>query len=498
MTTDSLYNLDTIANQVMLERGFIPGFPPLVSKETDALASPSIPIPQINAKDLRKLLWFSLDNDDSRDLDQLTFAETIGSEGYRIYIAVACVDLLVKKDSPIDNRAANNTTSVYTPTKIFPMLPEKLSTGLTSLNPNEDRLAVVFQGELSTEGQLKDYTVYLAYVHNYAQLAYDNISEWLDSGGPTPAHIAGVSGLEDQIRLQDAVAHKLALLRHTEGALSLETIEPKTILFEGIPIDIKPTPKNRGRLLIENFMIIANMISAKFAQDHSLAFIRRVVTIPKRWDKIVAIAQEHGETLPETPNSVALEKFLLKQKAADPVAFPDLSLTIIKLLGSGEYKVEASGKDVPGHFGLAVRDYSHSTAPNRRFPDLITQRILLAALNNQSRPYSERELEALAAHCTQKEDDADKVERHMRKSAAALVLVNSIGKEYEGIITGAGEKGTWVRIFSPPVEGKVVKGANSVDVGDLVRVKLLHTDVLQGFIDFAEIAVIKPATSKSR
>ena len=486
MSSTQLFNLDTIAQQAMLEYGFIPSYPPAVMKETQAAAEPSFPISDFEAKDLRSLLWFSIDNDDSRDLDQLTYAETRPQGGYTIRIAVACVDLLVKKDSAVDNRAANNTTSVYTPTKTFPMLPEKFSTDLTSLNPNEDRFAVIFEGNLSADGTLEATSIYTAYVHNYAKLAYDAVSNWLD-GKEKPEIVASVKGLEEQVRLQDSIAHILAKLRHSQGALSLETIEPHTVLDNGIPVAIDFMPKNRGRLLIENFMIIANTISAKYASNNNLAFLRRVVTVPRRWDKIIQVAQEYGTQLPETPDSVALEKFLVKQRESNPVAFPDLSLTIIKLLGNGEYKVFVPGKSMPGHFGLALRDYTHSTAPNRRYPDLIVQRILLASLYKKELPYSQRDLENLASHCTKKEDEADKIERRMRKSAAALVLSNSIGKEYDCIVTGTGEKGTWVRVLNPPVEGKLVKGVESVDVGDRIRVKLVHTDVLQGFIDFVRV-----------
>lgn len=486
-TTNPLYNLDALAKKALIERGFIPDFPVAVIKETERLAEPSFPIPGYTTKDMRQLLWFSLDNDDSRDLDQLTYAEKLPAGGYKIYVAIACVDILVKKNSAIDNRAANNTTSIYTPTKIFPMLPEKLSTDLTSLNPNEDRVSMIFEGHLNADVSLESYSIYLGFVHNHAKLAYDAVSDWMDGKGPAPEKIKEVKGLEDQLRLQDSIAQALAKLRHTQGALSLDTIEPHTVLSDGIPVEIDLMPKNRGRLLIENFMILANTISARYATTHKLAFFRRVVVAPKRWDKIIKIAKEFGDILPETPDSIALEKFLVKRKKEDPVAFPDLSLTIIKLLGSGEYRVFYPGKESPGHFGLALRDYTHSTAPNRRFPDLIVQRILLSSLNNKEMPYSQNELETLAAHCTEKEDDADKVERKMRKSAAALVLSKDIGKEYEAIVTGTGEKGTWVRVLKPPVEGKLVKGLNSVDVGDKIRVKLLKTDVLNGYIDFGRI-----------
>lgn len=477
------YNMDELAALAMIGKGFIPGFPPEVVRETAAIAPPAFPIPGFQAQDLRNLLWFSLDNDDSRDLDQLTYAEKLPGGGYKIFVAVAYVDLLVKKDSAIDHRAENNTTSVYTPTKIFPMLPERLSTDLTSLNPGEDRVAVIFEGSLSSSCNLEKYSVYLAYVHNYAKLAYDAISHWLD-GKTAPEPVKRIPGMEEQIRLQDDIAQKLSQLRHLQGALSLETIEPHTVLDRGVPVAINLIPKNRGRLLIENFMIVANMISARFAQERNLAFLRRVVVVPKRWDKIIQVAQEKGTQLPQNPDSVALEKFLVKEKQRDPVSFPDLSLTIVKLLGSGEYQVIYPGQESPGHFGLALRDYTHSTAPNRRFPDLIVQRILVANLEKRTSPYTSEELDNLAAQCTKKEDDAEKVERKMRKSAAALVLSKDIGKTFDAIVTGASEKGTWVRILTPPVEGKLIKGASSVDVGDRIYVKLLHTDVANGFIDF--------------
>lgn len=478
------YNLDEIATRAMLDRNFIPGFPPAVQKETDRIKPFPIPVPNLEAKDLRKLLFFSIDNDDSKDLDQLTYAEDIGNGHYRLYIAVALVDSLVKQDSPIDNRAENNTTSVYTPTKIFPMLPEKLSTDLTSLNPHVDRVAMIFEGVYEPCNNLISYSVYIGYVHNYAQLAYDSLSAWLDGQGPMPTGIQNVPGLEDQIRLQDKIAEQLAECRSKAGQLSLETIELKTIVSDGEPVKLVESKPNRGKKLIEHFMIFANMISAQYSNDNKILSLRRVVVTPKRWDKIVEVAKEKGTILPENPNSLALDKFLVEQRQKEPETFPDLSLTIIKLLGRGEYRVAIPGQKSEGHFGLALREYSHSTAPNRRYPDLITQRLILAKLFNQSSPYDLKKLEALAAHCTQKEDDADKVERRMRKSAAALVLSDSIGKEFNAIVTGVGARGNWIRIFNPPVEGKLVQVNRPIDVGDHIKVKLVFTDVENGFIDF--------------
>jgi len=487
MNGNSTIDLTKIAHEAMIERGFIPDFSPAIYQEVSELKPLQISVSNTDTKDLRNLLWFSIDNDDSRDLDQLTYATNLPQGKNKIYVAVANVDSLVKSTSAINHRAEQNTTSVYTPTKIFPMLPEKLSTDLTSLNPNQDRLAIIFEGVLLPDGTLDEYSIYLGYVHNYAQLAYDGLSTWLDGNSPMPDKVKAVSGLETQIRLQDAISQQLATTRQKLGALSFETIEANPIIANGVPQSISKTVQNRARILIENFMIVANTISARYSEANKLSTFMRVVTTPKYWDKIVQVAAEYGEKLPMTPDAPALEQFLLKQKMKDPVRFPDLSLTVIKLLGRGEYQLSIPGKPSPGHFGLALKSYSQSTAPNRRFPDLITQRLLLASITKQPSPYTVDQLKDLAVHCTQKEDDADKIERRMKKSAAAIILSSSIGKEFDGIMTGCGEAGSWVRIFDPPVDGKLVKGFN-VDVGDRVRVKLIYTDPLKGFIDFTFVS----------
>lgn len=481
------FDLDVIAKQAMRDRDLLPDYSPKVLQEVSLLQKPTIPLSTMQARDMRNLLWFSVDNDDSKDLDQLTYAESLDGSKHRIRIAVANVSFLVRQNTAIDAHALHNTTSVYTPSEIFPMLPVRLSTDLTSLNPDEDRLALVFEGVISKEGALEDYSIYLAYVHNYAKLAYNSLSAWLDGTIPPPFPVDQMPGLAEQIRLQDSIAQQLHLFRQEQGTLSLETIEPQAVLSNGVVVDVKPVVVTRTRKLIENFMIVANTISAKYSEKHAIPQLRRVVVIPKRWDKIVAIAAERGERLPSEPNALALEKFLTKQKETDSLTYPDLSLTIIKLLGRGEYRVAIPGKPAPGHFGLALRDYTHSTAPNRRYPDLITQRILIASLTGQPLPYRNEELISLADHCTQKEDDAEKVERRMRKSAAALVLSPMIGKEFKAIVTGASDKGTWVRLLDPPTEGKLVKGGFNVDVGDHINVKLIHTDIWNGYIDFAKI-----------
>lgn len=476
-------DLTEIAKRSMLERRLLPDFPADVLKEANQISEAAIPdSPSI--KDMRNALWFSLDNDNSRDLDQITYAEKKDDQTYKIYIAIADVDSLVKKGSSIDRYAQQNTTSVYTPTKIFTMLPEKLSTDLTSLNEAKDRLALVAEMQVGPEGDLSDFSIYRAYVKNYAKLAYNSISAWLDGSQAPPDTVKNNQELQKQIRLQDEIARILRKRRHTHGALTLQTIEPQAIIEDQQVVDVIPAQKNRGQDLIEDFMIAANRTSVDFLNQHKLPSLRRIVRIPKRWDRILAIANELGETLPPEPDAKALDQFLVKRRQLDPLHFPDLSLTIIKLLGNGEYVVEYPGADPIGHFSLAVKHYTHSTAPNRRYPDLITQRMLKAVLEKQPIPYQSSELEMLAKHCTQKEDDAEKVERKMKKSATCLLLLSKINHAFDGLVTGAGPNGTWVRIIQPPIEGKLVKGFENVDVGDQITVKLIHVDVEKGFIDF--------------
>lgn len=478
-------NLTELAKKSMIERHLLPDFPLEVLKECEHLKSAAQPESSA-IKDMRQLLWFSLDNDNSRDLDQITYAEVIDG-GFKILVAVADVDSLVKKNSAIDSYARQNTTSVYTPTKIFTMLPEKLSTDLTSLNEGEDRLAIVAEMGVQKEGTLSAASIYRAYVKNQAKLAYNSVSDWLDHLAPPPEKVKDNPALGEQIRLQDSIAHILREYRHKFGALTLETIEPSAIVENQMVIDVVSEPKNRGKNLIEDFMIAANRSSVNFLVSHQSPSIRRVVRTPKRWDRIVQIALKYGTVLPSEPDAKALESFLKERFLVDRLHFPDLSLTIIKLLGRGEYIVEYPGEEPIGHFSLAVKGYTHSTAPNRRFPDLLTQRLLKAILENQPLPYSKKELEHLARHCSEKEDDADKVERKLKKSATCLLLTSKIHQEFDALVTGAAAKGTWVRIFHPPVEGKLIKGFEHVDVGDSIRVKLISVDVEKGFIDFVRV-----------
>jgi len=480
---DDRAHLSAIAHRVMIERGMEPDFSTAVKQELAEIRRPAEPAE--GARDLRELLWASIDNDDSRDLDQLTVAEPLARGQVKILVAIADVDALVRKDSAIDAHAAHNTTSVYTPAALFPMLPEALSTGLTSLNEDEDRMSVVADMVFAEDGALAGSDIYRARVRNHAKLAYHSVAAWLTGTGPAPRRIVEVRGLDENLRLQDGIAQKLAELRHRRGALSLESLEAKAV-FDGDAIaDLVLDRKDRAKQLIEDFMIAANGVTASFLDAKGFPSLRRVLRSPERWDRIKELASRFGEDLPGEPDAVALEAFLAKRRQAEPETFPDLSLAVVKLIGRGEYAVDLPGADPPGHFGLAVRDYTHSTAPNRRFPDLITQRLLKAALSGAPLPYPVSGLTGLAAHCTQKEDDATKVERRVAKSAAALLLSGRIGDTFDAIVTGASAKGTWVRLMSPPVEGRLERGAAGLDVGDRARVKLIRTDVEQGFVDFA-------------
>ena len=484
--------LQEIAKRVMLEQGLLPDFSTEELAELVRIKGPATTDGQtagdaVAIRDTRDLLWCSIDNDDSRDLDQLTVAEAMPGGQVKIMVAIADVDSLVKEGSAISEHARQNTTSVYTPAEIFPMLPEQLSTGFTSLNFNEERLALVVEAMIGTDGTLLDSSVYMARVLNHAKLAYNSVAAWLDGTADAPMGVSSVLGLDDNLRLQDQVAQSLKKFRQIQGALSLDTIEAKPV-FDGDQItSLEIEEKNRAKELIEDFMIAANGVTARFLSAKNSPSIRRVVRVPQRWDRIVEVAKEHGCTLPQIPDSKALEEFLVKMKAADPLRFPDLSLTIIKLLGSGEYVAELPEGNVPGHFGLAVKDYGHSTAPNRRYPDLLTQRLLKAALDGQPLPYTKDQLNVLATHCTQAEDAAKKVERQVQKSAGALLLQSRIGEQFDAIVTGASDKGTWVRLLTMPIEGKLVQGFQGIDVGQQLRVQLIDTNVQQGFIDFKAI-----------
>lgn len=471
----------------MLQRGLLPDFSAEVIAQTNSIAHAAAAASDPSLKDLRRLLWASIDNDDSLDLDQLSVAEQLPDGAVKILVAIADVDAIVKKSSPIDDHARTNTTSVYTAAQIFPMLPEKLSTNLTSLADGMERLAIVIEFEVDADGAVGKSDIYRALVLNRAKLAYNGVAAWLDGTAPAPAPITKVPGLDDNLRLQDRVAQAMKARRHQHGALSLETIEARPV-FDGDSLaDLQADRKNRATELIEDFMIGANGVTARYLEQKGLPALRRVLRSPERWARIVELARDSGGNLPPRPDCRALQEFLEDRRRADPVRFPDLSLSVVKLLGRGEYVVDFPGQPVAGHFGLAVNDYTHSTAPNRRFPDLITQRLLKAALVGTPGPYSSDELNDLAGHCTDQEDNASKVERQVRKSAAALLLESHVGERFDAIVTGASTKGTWVRIDHPAAEGRVVKGFKGFDVGDHVIVDLLSTDVERGFVDFAGV-----------
>jgi exoribonuclease-2 len=486
------YDLASIAHLAMLSRGLAPDFSPAARDEARRLEADRGRLLALlanddgpPARDLTDLLWLSIDNDDTRDLDQLSVAAALPDGVTRIRVAVADVSALVPPGSAIDEHAHQNTTSVYTAARTFPMLPLELSTDLTSLVQDEDRLAMVVDMAVLPDGSVERAELYRARVRNRAKLAYHSVGAWLEGSGPLPEAAAAVPGIDEQLRLHDRAARKMRQLRHRRGALTLETLEARPVFVDGKLTDLADDPKDRAKELIEDLMIAANTATAQYLDTHGQPSLRRMVRSPKRWPRLVELAAQHGGHLPAAADAAALEAFLEERRQADPQTFPEISLSVVKLLGPGEYVVDLPGQPPPGHFGLAVRDYTHSTAPNRRYPDLVTQRLLKAALTGRPAPHNLDDLTALAAHCTRQEDAANKVERQVVKSAAALLLTGRNGQQFDAVVTGASEKGTWVRISHPLVEGRVVHGAAGLDVGDRVRVRLVSTDVARGFIDFA-------------
>ena len=470
----------------MLQNGFEPDFSPAVMREVRSLDDPSDdPLPP-GVRDLRPLHWSSIDNRESRDLDQIEVAERVADGSIRIRIGVADVDTLVHIGSAADAHAAANTTSVYTGVAVFPMLPERLSTDLTSLNEGEDRFAVVIEFDVAADGALGKASVYRAVVHNRAKLVYDPVGMWLEGKGPAPRAIAASSELNDQLRLQDEAAQRLRRARSIAGALDFESVEARPVVVNGKVVDLAVDRRNRARDMIEDFMVAANRSVATYLLERGSASLRRVVREPKRWDRIVALAKDVGEVLPEKPDNVSLSEFLARRRAADPEHFADLSLSVIKLLGPGIYVLERRLGDrrETGHFGLAVADYVHSTAPNRRFADLVTQRMLRAATSGGAPPYSDQQLIEIASRCTERGEAAQKVERTMRKVAGASMLAERVGESFAAVVTAASPKGVYARVLNPPVEGRIVRGGRGLDVGDTVRLKLVVADPVRGFIDF--------------
>ena len=475
--------LQEIARRAMIERGLDPDFPPAAVVELAAIRGPAVESDP-PARDMRDRLWCSIDNDDSLDLDQLSVAEALPGGAVKLMVAVADVGALVLQGSAIDGHARENTTSVYTAGGIFPMLPERLSTDLTSLRLGEDRVAVVIEMSFDGGGAPKSSDIYEAVVRNRAKLAYNGVAAWLEGTGPMPGAVGAVAGLAENIRLQHQAAERLRERRHMRGALSLQTLQARPVFDGDILRDLLPDQSNVAKSLIEELMVAANGVTARYLSSRRFPSVRRVVRTPSKWDRIVELAAERGSSLPGQPDGRALEQFLLSERKADPDYFPDLSLCVIKLLGRGEYVVEFPGGAVEGHFGLAVADYAHSTAPNRRFPDLLIQRLIKAALSGSRPPYQNGELTELARHCTEQEDAAKKVERQVVKSAGAMLLSARIGETFDATVTGSSEKGTWVRIVRPPVEGRLTRGFEGRKVGDRLRVQLAFTDVGRGYIDF--------------
>jgi exoribonuclease-2 len=481
--TPTPLDLEQAAKEVMAEHGFDPVFPPEAEQQLVKLKSrPPETSPNGKIRDLRNLLWSSIDNDTSRDLDQIEVAERVAGDQMRILIGIADVDAFVSKDSPIDQHAARETTTVYTGVRIFPMLPEELSTGATSLLEGADRLAIIIEFVANADGRIDSSDVYGAVVRNRAQLSYDAVGAWIEGRGAVPAKIARSADLQQQLRLQDGVAQALRNQRHQHGALDIETAEVRPVFLNQKIVDLANQEKNRATDLIEDFMIAANSVVAR--QLGNVPSIRRVVKTPERWDRMVQLAATYGYKLPAKADSKALNDFLSSRKVADPDHFPDLSLAIIKLMGPGEYVVERPGDPEQRHFGLAVQDYTHSTAPNRRFADIVTQRLIKAEMGGRPVGYSEEELDGIAQNCTRKEDAARKVEREMSKRIAAVAMSGRLGQDFDGIVTGVTTRGTFVRVLNPRVDGLLARGGQGLDVGDKLRVKLLRTDPQHGYIDF--------------
>jgi exoribonuclease-2 len=487
--TPKIHDIDliAIAQDAMIEYGFFPKFPAKVLSETRRIDDKINFLTKKEREsivDLRDYVWSSIDNVDSKDLDQVEYCEPLSNGAIRVFVAIADVDSYVSKQSVIDKHASKNATSVYTGVVVFPMLPEKLSNNLSSLNPDEDRLAVVKEFIVHPDGEVQAEKVYRALIRNKAKLVYEEIGDWLEGKSATPKCVSSINGLEEQLRLQDEAAQRLRRYREEKGALELETIEASPLMDEHHVKDIVIKHKNRARYLIENFMIAANMTMVHFLGRHGVPHIQRIVRTPERWPRICQVASTYGYSLPLEPDAPSLMKFLAQQKEKNPDQFPDLSLTIVKLIGRGEYVLTEPDKEREGHFGLAIQDYTHCTAPNRRYVDIIIQRLLKSTLSGEKPAYDKRELHVWAQWCTDRDAASKKVERFMRKVAAAMLLRGRIGEIFDGIITGASDKGTYVRLMRPPVEGRIIEGTEGLDVGEHVLVRLTRMVPEKGFIDF--------------
>ncbi len=483
-TRRAAFDLQAAARRDMHDSGFTPDLPADAAQQLDGIVAHPTPNDAAGVRDMRAMLWSSIDNDDTRDLDQIEIAEALDGDVVRLRVAIADVDALVTKDSPLDRAAQANATSVYTGVRTFTMLPEQLSYDLTSLRADADRRAIVIEIDVAADGTLARGDAYPALVRNHAQLAYPSAGDWLEGHGAAPPAVAANRALAEQLELQHTLAQRLRAQRQLHGALELETIEATPVMSNGTVTDLTVVHINAARMLIEDFMIAANMTMGRFLAARNRLALLRVVRSPERWSRIVQVAQATGDTLPDTPDSAALAGFLARRRAADPDHFPDLSLTIVKLLGPGIYTVTPPDGTTTGHFGLAVTDYTHSTAPNRRYADLVMQRLIKAAVADAPPPYDDAALDQLAQHCTEREDAARKVERLARKQAAAVMLGGRIGETFDAIVTGASPKGTFVRLVTPPAEGMVVNPPPHIDVGDRVRAQLVSTRPDPGFVDF--------------
>jgi VacB/RNase II family 3'-5' exoribonuclease len=482
MTINQGFDLSAAARQEMLEHGFEPEFPPEVESQ---LAGIAVQPSDGGLKDLTALLWSSIDNDDSRDLDQIEWAERTAG-GVRVLVGIADVDSLVARSTPIDLHAARETTTVYAGIRTFPMLPEKLSTDLTSLSEGADRRAIVIEMLVAADGSIASSSTYPALVRNRAQLTYSAVGPWLEGTAAAPGKVAASAPLQAQLKLQDEAAQALRTERHRLGALTFDRAEAQPVIANGQVRDIAARLANRASQLIEDFMIGANEVMARRLRDAGVSSIRRVVKAPERWARIVELAKQYGDKLPPEPDAGALNAFLMRRKQADAVHYADVSLSVLKLMGPGEYVASRPGDTGQGHFGLAAQDYTHSTAPNRRFADLVTQRLLKALTANATQPYTDDELDAIARNCTLKEDAARKVQRDMIKRMAAVALQHRVGQSFSAVVTGVTPKGVFVRIVDPPVEGRLMRGDQGVDVGDRLQVTLLGADPQRGFIDFGK------------
>lgn len=486
MSQLKISELNRLARQALIENNFAADFTHQAIDAAESLDEQKvISSASSSVRDLRSLLWSSIDDAASLDLDQVEYAEKLANGDIRLLVGIADVDEFVPKDSVIDNFARKNTVSIYTASKVFPMLPESLSTDLTSLREGVDRLAVVIEMIVRENADVQTGDVFRALLRNQAKLSYEEIGAWLDGKSEIPNSVSQIDGMETQIRLQYETAVRLHNFRKQKGALEFETIEAKSVIAGDEITDIEIERRNSVRDIIENFMIAANVQTAEFLEKRNVPSLRRVVKTPARWNRIVAIARTLGENLPQNPDSLALAEFLARRKTVDPTHYPDLSLSIIKLLGAGEYVVQEAGADAGGHFGLAVSDYTHSTAPNRRYADLIVQRLIKATVNRKTAPYTFEELAQIAAHCNERESAARKVERQIGKTVAGSIMATRVGEEFDAVVTGVNERGTFARVLNPPVDGRIVEGDANLQIGNQVRVRLIDTDVRQGFIDFA-------------